>query len=93
MKKRLLTIKETAETLNVSPRTVRRLIEREQAELQALKVGGCLRITRESVDLYIDKEVAAFELHNGVEYVPKSKGRKVELLPAIQKKEKKCDRK
>jgi excisionase family DNA binding protein len=44
------TVKEIAEMLKVSPRTVERLIE--QDHLRAMHVGRRLRITQESLEAY-----------------------------------------
>jgi excisionase family DNA binding protein len=46
----LLTLREVSTTLRVSPKTVRRMIDRQ--ELRAFRVGGQLRVSRDSlVDL------------------------------------------
>ena len=47
----LMTISETAEYLNVSTKTVRRLIEREQ--LSAHRIGTQWRISARDIELYL----------------------------------------
>ena len=47
----LMTIKQTAVELNVSDRTVRRLIDK--GELRAYRVGGQLRISPQDVDVLL----------------------------------------
>ena len=50
---RMLTVKETAEQLNVTQKTVYNLIERN--ELKAYKVGNRWRITPEDINRYLGK--------------------------------------
>lgn len=64
MNKKLFRVDQVAETLNCSTRTVYRLIE--NCELDALKVRGSLRITSDSVDLYIKREISHFQENNGI---------------------------
>lgn len=63
MKKTILTLEETAEVLNVSPRTVRRLLY--DNEIQGAKVRRSLRITLKSIDLYVQKQVDLYNFENG----------------------------
>ncbi len=49
----LVTLREVADTLRVSERTVRRMID--QSELHAFRVGGQLRIWRPSVSSYLNR--------------------------------------
>lgn len=63
MKKLMVTIKEAADLLSCSTRTIRRMIE--EGKLEAGKIRGCLRITMNSVDRYIDESIQAYQLENG----------------------------
>ena len=51
---RLLSVGETAERLNVSPRTVYRLAE--SGELPVLRIGGSLRVDPNELRSYIYQE-------------------------------------
>src|SRR5512137_2663011 len=51
---KLLTVKDAAEYLNVSEKTVLRLIRR--GELPASKVGGQWRLEQDAIDLYLRKK-------------------------------------
>jgi excisionase family DNA binding protein len=66
---RLLRVDQVAVLLNVSTRTVRRLIEHDQFE--SLKVGGGLRVSLSSVEAYIQRQIAVYILNNGILSVPK----------------------
>ncbi|MBV1699525.1 MAG: helix-turn-helix domain-containing protein [Hyphomicrobiales bacterium] len=48
----LLTVPEVAEFLKVSVQSVRRLQQRRK--IPFIKVGGCVRFTRNDIDLYLD---------------------------------------
>jgi excisionase family DNA binding protein len=50
----LLTLEQVAEVLQVSTKTVLRLIDR--GELTGVKVGKAWRFTREDLQLYIDSQ-------------------------------------
>jgi excisionase family DNA binding protein len=56
--RRLLTIRETADQLSVSERTVRRLIE--CAEIPALRIGGSVRVDAGELEewIYADSEAS-----------------------------------
>lgn len=49
---KLMTLKEVAETLNVSYKTVYRWIKAEK--LTAVRVGGVLRVSKEHLDNFLD---------------------------------------
>ena len=51
----LLTLKETAQGLKTSPKTVRRRIE--EGKLRAFKVGGQIRIREEDLQAYIEVQL------------------------------------
>jgi excisionase family DNA binding protein len=53
-RRRLLTAQEVADKLNVSLRTVRRLIAQEK--LQVVRIGKAVRIRPETLDLLIEGE-------------------------------------
>jgi excisionase family DNA binding protein len=61
---KLLRVDEVAERLNCSPRTVYRILS--EGQLSALKVRGSLRIMETTLEHFIQQQVAAFELENGV---------------------------
>ena len=64
----ILRVKDVARILNVSDRTVKRVIER--GKLAAFQLGGpgtALLIPRESVDRLIANEIREFQLRNGVD--------------------------
>ena len=63
-KTQLLRIDQAADALNCSRRTVYRLVE--TCEVDALKVRGALRITFDSLELYIRREISQFQEKNGV---------------------------
>jgi excisionase family DNA binding protein len=51
--KRLLSVQETAQTLHVSTKTIRRLIERRA--LHVHRIGRGLRISEDDVALYLNR--------------------------------------
>jgi len=53
---RLLSVEETAHELNVSTKTIRRLIER--GELRAHRVGRCIRLSADELRLYLSRNRA-----------------------------------
>ena len=53
----MLTIKDVAERLTVSERTVRRLIE--DGSIRASKIGGQLRLKEDDVELYVNQQVVS----------------------------------
>lgn len=63
-KSRLFRIDQVADVLNCSRRSVYRLVE--ACEVDALKVRGSLRVTVDSVDLYIKREISHFQEKNGI---------------------------
>lgn len=63
-REQLLRIDQVADILNCSKRSVYRLIS--ECELGALKVRGVLRITADSVDLYIKRQISVFQINNGL---------------------------
>jgi excisionase family DNA binding protein len=60
---RLLNVKEAALILRVSPRTVYRLIG--EAQFRCCKVRGGLKIWSASVDDYLARQSALWEVENG----------------------------
>ena len=56
----LLTLEQVAEVLQVSTKTVLRLIDR--GELTGVKVGKAWRFTREDLQLYIDSQRSGGEV-------------------------------
>lgn len=63
----LLRIDQVAVILNCSKRSVYRLVA--ECEVSALKVRGSLRVTVESVNSYIRREISRFQENNGVRTV------------------------
>jgi excisionase family DNA binding protein len=59
-KQRTFTVEEAAEVLGVNPRTVYRMIERE--ELEAVKPGQSFVITRSHLRTYVGDEEALQDL-------------------------------
>ncbi len=53
MKRNMLNLKNTGAFLGISPRTVRRLIDRKQ--LTYYKIGGLIKIDEKDIETYIDK--------------------------------------
>ena len=71
MEKRLFRPDEVAKVLNCSRRTVYRMIEERQ--IQSLLLRGALRVTKESIDTYIDEQIQIFmggEAHAGKRGTP-----------------------
>lgn len=64
---RLLRVAEVAVMLNCSKRSVYRLVA--ECELETLRVRSTLRITFESVNSYIRREISHFQEENGVRTV------------------------
>lgn len=60
---RLLRPDQAAELLNVSTRSIYRLLA--EGQLTGLKVRGCLRVRESSVNDYISRQVALYLLENG----------------------------
>jgi excisionase family DNA binding protein len=60
---RLLRIDQAARKLNVSTRTVYRLID--EGQFVSLKIRGSLRITEPSIESYIRKQLEKFYIENG----------------------------
>lgn len=58
-----LTVKQAAEFLNVSGRSVYRLLA--EAQILGFKVRGSTRIPKKSLQDYVDRQTALFELENG----------------------------
>ena len=67
MKEKLLRVDQAAKALNCSRRTIYRLIT--DCEIDALKIRKTLRITHESVDLFIRRQISAYQEDNGVRIV------------------------
>ena len=63
MKNRLLTPLQVAERLNVSKRTVYRLLA--EACFEAGKIGNSLRITEPSLEAYILQRIEEYSLETG----------------------------
>ena len=51
----LLTLEHAAQRLSISPRSVRRLIER--GELAPIRIGRCVRLSTEDLRAYIDRQM------------------------------------
>lgn len=64
MKDRLLTLREAATLLRCSERTARRMAD--DGDIQALKIRGSLRVTRESVEHVISEAILEFQIKNGI---------------------------
>ena len=64
MKEKLLRVDQTAEKLNVSKRLVYNLIS--DCKVQGVKIEGCLRVTKSSVDLLIRRQIMKFQKENGM---------------------------
>ncbi len=60
--KKNLRVDEVAVFLDVSKRTVYRLLE--ACELEAFRVGCSVRIPRESLDRYVKKQISCFQQEN-----------------------------
>jgi len=63
-KDRVLRPDQVAEILDVSRRTVYRLVA--EGELEAFRVRGSLRIRESAVRAYIRRQIALFQAENGV---------------------------
>jgi excisionase family DNA binding protein len=64
---KLLNVEQAASRLNVSTRTVYRMIA--EAQLVGLKVRGSLRVLESSLDDYIKRQIFAYSLEVGVDFV------------------------
>lgn len=65
IKKKVLTISDAAELLCCSTRTIYRLID--DGELVAFHLRkNCLRITCESMDVFMRKKIEKFQAENGI---------------------------
>ena len=64
-KTKLLRPDQIADRLNVSKRQAYRLID--EGHFMALKVGGCLRVTSESVDDFISRQISIHAVKNGLD--------------------------
>ena len=67
MKRRLLNVDEAAARLNVSSRSIYRLIS--EAQLVGLKVRGSLRVLESSIDSYIERQILSYSLEVGVDFM------------------------
>jgi excisionase family DNA binding protein len=67
MNSKLLNVNQAAEALNTSRSSIYRLIG--SCEIDGLKVRGSLRITSESIESYIRREISKFQENNGVRTV------------------------
>ena len=67
MKSRLLNVDEAAARLNVSSRSIYRLIS--EAQLVGLKVRGSLRVLESSIDSYIERQILSYSLEVGVDFM------------------------
>jgi excisionase family DNA binding protein len=63
MKDRLIRPDQTAQKLNVSTRTIYRLLA--EGQLTGCKIRGCLRVRESSVEDYIRRQIALYQLENG----------------------------
>jgi excisionase family DNA binding protein len=61
---RLLRIDQAARKLNVSKRTVYRLVN--DGHFVAMKIGASLRITEPSIDSYVRRQLEKFYIDNGL---------------------------
>lgn len=64
MNKKLLRIDQVADILNCSKRSVYRLVS--ECEIQGLKVRGTLRISADSVDFYVNRQIKIYQENNGI---------------------------
>jgi excisionase family DNA binding protein len=62
---KLLRVDEVALQLNVSKRTIYRLVS--EAHFECLRIRGSIRITENSVKNYIKRQIYLFQLENGFE--------------------------
>jgi len=61
---RCLTVTSAARTLSVSKKTVYRLIA--EGVIPALRIRGSLRIPENALMVYLEKQIDAFEIENGL---------------------------
>ncbi len=64
-KNRLLNVQQAGKLLNVSPRTIYRLVA--DGQFVVLKVKGSLRITDYSLNEYINRQISKYALENGIQ--------------------------
>ena len=64
MKKKLLRIDEVATRLNISVRTVYRLVE--TAELDDMRIRNTLRVVESSIDPFIRRQISIFQEETGI---------------------------
>lgn len=76
-RKRFYRVKEAAEVLNCSTRTVYRLID--TGELLAFRIRSSLRVSIESIDEYIRRQISAFQENEGIFSMPTSPGSPADL--------------
>jgi len=70
--KRLLRLDECADILDISPRTVYRLVG--DGDLPALKVRNGIRIDTQDLNSYIEKQKARFAIDFGFNVTPNATG-------------------
>ena len=70
--KRLLRLDEAADILDISPRTVYRLVG--DGDLPALKVRGGIRIDTQDLSNYIEKQKTIFAIDFGFSLTPNATG-------------------
>ena len=58
--KNLLTIREAAQILNCSEKTVRRLAS--EGHLKAAKIRNCLRVDAKNLETFIKQQIEAYQL-------------------------------
>ena len=61
---KLVTVNRAAELLSCHPKTIRRLVDDE--ELQGCKVRNALRITANSLDDYVKRQIMKFQTRYGL---------------------------
>jgi excisionase family DNA binding protein len=66
--KRLLRLDEAASLLDISPRTIYRLVS--SGDLPALKVRGGIRIDTQDLNTYIEKQKTIFAIDFGFSVTP-----------------------
>lgn len=63
-KVKLLRVDQVSERLNISKRQAYRLVA--EGHFISLKVGHALRVTHDSLDSYIERQINLFAIENGV---------------------------
>lgn len=66
MEKRFLRVDEVARDLDVSPRTIYRLIQDGRLLAFPVRRGNAVRIPRESFDRYVQKQLETYQVENGI---------------------------